>query len=61
MYCNCSTIRKKLGHLASLAQSEEYFAAKLRGPGFKSWPGTVSGPATIIKWSARPCCKLALS
>ncbi len=36
-------------------------ASKLRGPGFKSQPGTVGGPVTIIMWGARPCWKLALS
>ncbi len=34
---------------------------KLRGPGFKSRPGTVGGPVTIIMWGARPGWKLALS
>ncbi len=33
-------------------------ASKLRGPGFKSRPGTV---VTIIMWGARPVWKLALS
>ncbi len=37
------------------------FASKLRGPGFKSRPGTVGGPVTIIMWGARPGWKLALS
>ncbi len=36
-------------------------ASKLRGPGFKSWPGTVGVPVTIIMWGARPGWKLALS
>ncbi len=36
-------------------------ASKLRGPGFKSRPGTVGGPVTIIMWGARPGWKLALS
>ncbi len=36
-------------------------ASKLRGPGFKSRPGTVGSPATIIMWGARPAWKLALS
>ncbi len=36
-------------------------ASKLRGPGFKSWPGTVGGRLTIIMWGARPGRKLALS
>ncbi len=36
-------------------------ASKLRGPGFKSRPGTVGGLVTIIMWGARPGCKLALS
>ncbi len=36
-------------------------ASKLRGPEFKSWPGTVGGPVTIIMWGARPGWKLALS
>ncbi len=35
-------------------------ASKLRGPGFKSRPGTVGGPVTIIMWGARPGWKLAL-
>ncbi len=29
-------------------------AAMLRGPGFKSRPGTVGGLVTIIMWGARP-------
>ncbi len=29
-------------------------SSKLRGPGFKSWPGTVGGPVTIIMWGAWP-------
>ncbi len=37
------------------------FASKLRGPGLKSWPGTVGGPVTIIMWGAQPGWKLALS
>ncbi len=36
-------------------------ASKLRGPGFKSRPGTAVGPVTIIMWGARPGWKLALS
>ncbi len=36
-------------------------ASKLRGPGFKSQPGTVGSPVTIIMWGARPGWKLALS
>ncbi len=36
-------------------------ASKLRGPGFKSRPGTVGGPVTIIMCDARPGWKLALS
>ncbi len=36
-------------------------ASKLRDPGFKSRPGTVGGPVTIIMWSARPGWKLSLS
>ncbi len=35
-------------------------ASMLRGPGFKSRPGTVGGPVTIIMWGARPGWKLAL-
>ncbi len=35
--------------------------SKLRGPGFKYWPGTVGGAVTIIMWGARPERKLALS
>ncbi len=35
--------------------------SKLRDPGFKSLPGTVGGPVTIIMWGARPGWKLALS
>ncbi len=27
--------------------------SKLKGPGFKFWPGTVGGPVTITMWSAR--------
>ncbi len=33
-------------------------ASKLRGPGFKSQPGRVGGPVTIIMWGARPGWKL---
>ncbi len=29
-------------------------SSKLRGPGFKSRPGTMGGPVTIIMWGARP-------
>ncbi len=36
-------------------------ASKLRGPGFKSWPGTVGGQVTIIMLGARPSWKLAFS
>ncbi len=36
-------------------------ASKMRGPGFKSRPGTVGGPVIIIMWGARPDWKLALS
>ncbi len=36
-------------------------ASKLRGLGFKSQPGTVGGPLTIIMWGARPGWKLAFS
>ncbi len=36
-------------------------ASKLRGLGFKSRPGTVGGPVTIIMWGAWPGWKLALS
>ncbi len=36
-------------------------ASKLRGLGFKSQPGTVGGPVTIIMWGARTGWKLALS
>ncbi len=36
-------------------------ASKLRGPGFKSRPDTVSGPVTIIMCGARTGWKLALS
>ncbi len=28
-------------------------SSKLRGPGFKSQPGTVGGPVTIIMWGVR--------
>ncbi len=34
-------------------------ASKLRGPGFKSQPGTVGGPVTIIMWGARPGWKIS--
>ncbi len=27
-------------------------SSNLRSPGFKSWPGTVGGPVTIIMWDA---------
>ncbi len=36
-------------------------ASKLKGPGFKSRPGTVGCPVTIIMWGAWPGWKLALS
>ncbi len=36
-------------------------ASKLRVPGFKSRPGTLGGPLTIIMWGAQPGWKLALS
>ncbi len=36
-------------------------ASKLRGPGFKSRPGTVGGLVIIIMWGARTGWKLALS
>ncbi len=36
-------------------------ASKLRGPGFKSRPGTMGCQVTIIMWGARPGWKLALS
>ncbi len=36
-------------------------ASKLRSPGFKSRPGTVGGPVTILMWGAWPGWKLALS
>ncbi len=36
-------------------------ASKRRGPGLKSWPGTVSGTVTIIIWDAGLGCILALS
>ncbi len=36
-------------------------ASKLRGHGFKSWPGTVGGPVIIIMWGALPGWILALS
>ncbi len=32
-------------------------ASKLRGPGFKSQPGTVGGTVNIIMWGARPWLK----
>ncbi len=35
--------------------------SKLRGPGWKSRPGTVGGQVNIILWGARPGWKLALS
>ncbi len=42
--------------LALLTQSVELSRArspKLSGPGFKSRPGTVGGPVTIIMWDAQ--------
>ncbi len=30
-------------------------SSKLRGPGFKSQPGTVGGLVTIIMWDAQRC------
>ncbi len=53
-------VRQSSGHIRSVRRA---FASKLRGPGFKSWPGTVGGPAqpgtvdglvTIIMLSAQP-------
>ncbi len=49
-------------YLSGLVSSvRRALASKLRGPGFKSQPGTVGGPVTIIMWGARPGWKLALS
>ncbi len=49
-------------HLSGVVCSvRRALASKLRGPGFKSQPGTVGGPVNIIMWGARPCWKLALS
>ncbi len=40
--------------LSFLASVRRAHSSKLRGPGFKSWPGTVGGPATIsVGCSAR--------
>ncbi len=46
------------GLVSSLRQA---LACKLRGPGFKFWPGKVGGLVTIIMWGARPGWELAWS
>ncbi len=59
---NWQIFDKQGQNLSGLATSVRgALASKLRGPGFKSGPGTVSGLVTIIMWGARPGCKLALS
>ncbi len=55
---NAQVILLQSGLISSVGR---VLASKLRGPGFKSRPGTVGGPVTIIIWGARPCWKLALS
>ncbi len=53
---------KRSAAIRSVASSvRRALASKLRGPGFKSWPGAVGGPVTIIMRGARPGWKLALS
>ncbi len=47
--------------LGLISSDRRALASKLRSPGFKSRPGTVGGPVTIIIWGARPGWKLALS
>ncbi len=47
--------------LRGVSSVRRALASKRRGPGFKSRPGTVGGPFTIIMWGARPDWKLALS
>ncbi len=55
-------VYSETGVLSGLISSvRRALASKLRGPGFKSQPGTVGGPATIIMWGARLGWKLALS
>ncbi len=48
-------------YLASLAPVRGALSSKLRGPEFKSRPGTVGGPVTILMWGAWSGWKLALS
>ncbi len=36
-----------------LSSVRRALVSKLRGPGFKSRPGTVGGPVTIMMWGAR--------
>ncbi len=55
------TFRFLLGILCLVSSVGRALASKLRGPGLKSWPGTVGGRVTIIMWGARPGWKLALS
>ncbi len=46
-------------HISDLVSSvRRALASKLRGLGFKSRPGTVGGPVTIIMWDARPGWKV---
>ncbi len=47
--------------VSSVSSVRNALASKLRGPGFKSRPGTVGGPLTIIMWGAQPGWKLVLS
>ncbi len=57
-------------HVVAVSESPMYglvssvrgaLGSKLRGHRFKSQPGTVGGPVTIIMWGALPGWKLALS
>ncbi len=52
---------KKFNTSGLVSSVRRSLASKLRGPGFKSQPGTVGAPVTIIMWGARPGWKLALS
>ncbi len=49
VYSGAMEISANQGHISGLVSSvKRALASKLRGPGFKSWPGTVGGPVTII-------------
>ncbi len=41
-------------HVFLVSSVRRAISFKLRGPGFKSQPGTVGGSVTIIMWGAQP-------